>query len=101
MEKIKYAHSLSGRPIEEWEKLSDHLTAVATLAATFAASFGWAEVARVAGLLHDIGKCSEEFLSYIQNSSAGVPGLRGPDHSTAGARASIDTYPGTIGRMLA
>ena len=61
IEKHKYAHSLRDRPTTEWEKLPDHLKAVAERAAAFAAPFGWAQVALVAGLLHDIGKCSDEF----------------------------------------
>src|SRR5262245_40598405 len=95
-----YAHSLPGRPIGEWEKLSVHLEAVSTRASAFATSFGWAEVARVAGLLHDIGKCSKEFSSYIRRSGAGVGGLRGPDHSTAGARVAENIYPLPYGRFL-
>lgn len=95
-----YAHSLKGLPVDEWEKLPDHLNAVGSRAAHFASVFGWAEVARAAGLLHDIGKCSAEFGSYIERSSAGEEGLRGPDHSTAGARAAETTYPFPFGRFL-
>jgi CRISPR-associated endonuclease/helicase Cas3 len=47
-----YAHSLPGRPIEEWEPLEVHLQAVADLAARFADKFGAAEWGRVAGLWH-------------------------------------------------
>jgi CRISPR-associated endonuclease/helicase Cas3 len=99
-DKGKYAHSLRGRPVEEWEKLPDHLKAVAGRAAFFAAPFGWAGMACVAGGLHDIGKCSAEFLNYIERASAGEEGLRGPDHSTAGARVAEKTYPFPFGRFL-
>jgi CRISPR-associated endonuclease Cas3-HD len=95
-----YAHSLPGRPVEEWKKLPDHLAAVAKRAACFAAPFGWAGAARVAGALHDIGKCSVEFAEYIKRCSAGEEGLRGPDHSTAGARIAEKTYPFPFGRFL-
>jgi CRISPR-associated endonuclease/helicase Cas3 len=98
--KDRYAHSLPGRPIAEWERLADHLKAVGEQAAAFASVFGWASVARVAGLLHDIGKCSDEFLAYIKRSAAGEEGLRGPDHSTAGARVAEEKYPVQIGRFL-
>ncbi|MGB6538831.1 MAG: IS66 family transposase, partial [Xanthobacteraceae bacterium] len=98
--KGKYAHSLLGRQPDEWESLSDHLSAVAELAAEFGAVFGWAEPARAGGLLHDIGKCSEEFFDYIKRSSAGEEGLHGPDHSTAGARVGEKTYAFPYGRLL-
>lgn len=51
-----YAHS--GEP---WEPLADHLHDVAERAASFASAFGAAEEARLAGLLHDLGKYSELF----------------------------------------
>lgn len=87
-------------PIPEWEKLADHLDAVAGRAAAFAAAFGWAQAGHVAGLLHDIGKCSDEFAAYIERSAAGEQGLRGPDHSTAGARVAEKSYAFPIGRLL-
>ncbi len=96
-----YAHSLEGQAVANWEPLSHHLAAVATRAAEFAAVFGWAEAARVAGLLHDIGKASGAFQAYIATSRTGAPGPKGPDHSTAGAREAIAAYGETFGRMLA
>lgn len=101
-EKNVFAHALEGQPIGEWEPLSDHLAAVSLQAAAFAAVFGWAEAGRAAGMLHDIGKCSAAFQAYIstpKNEAAG--GRRGPDHSTAGARAATELYPGLLGRLLA
>ncbi len=94
-----YAHSISNRPKEDWEALAHHLAAVGEKAHSFAAPFGWAEAARVAGLLHDIGKASHEFQDYISKPSTG--GARGPDHSTAGAREASNAYPGGVGRMIA
>ncbi len=97
-----FAHSLDGQPVGEWEPLSHHLAAVGRRAADFAAIFGLAETARVAGQLHDIGKCSAAFQAYIaapRDEAAG--GRRGPDHSTAGARVATAVYPGPLGRLLA
>jgi CRISPR-associated endonuclease/helicase Cas3 len=55
---MHYARFLDGRPSDEWEALPTHLQAVALWAARFAAPLGWPEAARVAGLLHYIGKTS-------------------------------------------
>ncbi|WP_342239275.1 hypothetical protein [Inquilinus sp. OTU3971] len=52
---IIYAHSLPGEATDRWERLTDHQEAVAALAAEFAAAFGWAEAAGLAGRLHDVG----------------------------------------------
>jgi CRISPR-associated endonuclease/helicase Cas3 len=96
-----YAHSLQEMPADTWEPLSHHLTAVAERAAEFAAVFGWAEAARAAGLLHDVGKASQAYQAYIAMPRTGAPGPKGPDHSTAGAREAMAAFPGAFGRMLA
>ena len=97
-----YAHSLDDRGPEDWEPLAHHLAKVGQRAADYAATFGWAETARVAGQLHDIGKCSASFQAYIATPRNDLKsGRRGPDHSTAGARVSSEAYPGPLGRMLA
>ena len=95
-----FAHSLRDRPTEDWEPLSHHLAAVGDRAAEFAEAFGWKEAARVAGRLHDIGKCSAAFQAYIRRPQEGDKRSRGPDHSTAGARVAAAAY-GALGRMLA
>ena len=46
-----FAHSLPGRPVEEWEPLEAHLQAVADLAGTFADKFGAAEWGRRRGIV--------------------------------------------------
>ncbi len=97
-----FAHSLEGRPPSEWEPLSHHLKAVSDRAAEFAARFGLAESARVAGPLHDIGKCSAAFQAHIgAPSDDGSGARRGPDHSTAGAHEAAAVYGKSVGRMLA
>jgi CRISPR-associated endonuclease/helicase Cas3 len=77
---VRFAHSLPGVPDEtKWEPLDEHLRNVAARAGIFAAAFGLAKWGEAAGLLHDIGKNSDAFQSYIRNS------WKSPDHSTAGA----------------
>jgi CRISPR-associated endonuclease/helicase Cas3 len=91
-----YAHSLPGRPREQWELLAHHLTAVGERAAQYAAGFGWPAMARVAGQLHDIGKLSPEFQAYIRNQRSS-----GGDHSSAGACIALERYAGFGGKLLA
>jgi len=85
-----YAHSLSGKPMDEWQPLEEHLTNVADLAKFFADDFGAGDWAYLAGLWHDLGKYSEEFQNMLQSASElntgnATKGGR-PDHSTAGAQ---------------
>lgn len=63
------------------QTVREHLEGTARLAADFARPFGGESQARLAGLLHDIGKYSADF----QHRLAGGPPV---DHSTAGAQAA-------------
>lgn len=93
-----FAHSLENGPEEEWEPLADHLALVSKMAARFAGQFGANVLGDVAGRLHDIGKMSAAFQSYIGGNGA----LKGPDHATAGAREAARLYGATgFGRILA
>jgi len=49
MRKEYYAHSLKGRPKEEWQKLEEHLKNVADLAKNFADAFSAGEWAYAHG----------------------------------------------------
>ena len=89
-----YAHSVAGHSEAEWETLADHARTVADFAGEFAAPFGWAGAARVAGLLHDAGKASAEFQAYLKGQHGGV------DHSTFGARLAGHLYS-RAGHILA
>ena len=77
--------------------LSEHLNEVSKLAAQFASKIGLKESGELLGLLHDLGKASQEFQDYIQSAT----GLIDPDsdsyidakakkgkvdHSSAGAQ---------------
>ncbi|HUA61411.1 MAG TPA: CRISPR-associated endonuclease Cas3'', partial [Verrucomicrobiae bacterium] len=80
---MHYAHSISGRPEVEWQRLEDHLRQVAELAEVFAGPLGdgWG---RLAGLWHDAGKFQGAFQKYIrQDADAHVKDR--VDHSSVGA----------------
>lgn len=52
MSKKFYAHSVEGKPVDEWHTLDEHLKGTAELSSTFAAEFGCSEWGRLAGLWH-------------------------------------------------
>ena len=84
-----YAHTAmkpDGTPDPDeskWQPLDAHLRNVADLAAKFAAPFGASEEARLAGLLHDLGKYSVRFQQRLRDSS-----IHGINHWSMGALAT-------------
>lgn len=95
-------------PDGSWSEhgLDDHSRGVGDRAGEFAASFGSADWASLAGLWHDLGKFREKFQCYIKKVSGydpeahieGAPGR--VDHSTAGAIHALEKL-GPQGRILA
>jgi CRISPR-associated helicase Cas3/CRISPR-associated endonuclease Cas3-HD len=92
-----YAHTAedeNGRPLPEssgkWQLLHDHLRNVAALAEKFAAPFGASAEARLAGLLHDLGKYAARFQARLRD-----PRIHGINHWAAGA-----SYAATHGQPL-
>src|SRR5258706_5339132 len=74
-----YVHSTSDPSKGNWQGLRDHLLSVANLSGQFGEWLGLAKAARLAGLLHDLGKYTPEFQARLAGSAVRV------DHSTAGA----------------
>ncbi len=89
-----YAHSTTDPQRSDWQDLAEHLHQVANMAAEFASTFKAQELAAPMGLLHDIGKYTDEFQRRIAGASLRV------DHSTRGAMLAVERY-GQIGRLLA
>lgn len=100
-----YAHSLPDRPRHEWQPLEAHLRNVAELAAGFAAPFGGSELARAAGLWHDLGKYSDAFQRMIGASECADAHIETRpgrvDHSTAGAVHAHARLGRGLGRIVA
>ena len=77
-----YAHvreNANGR--KEYQTVAQHLTGTAELCREFAAAFGAEADGELAGLSHDIGKCTDAFQEHLLNDGPTV------DHATAGAMA--------------
>lgn len=86
------AHSRNARGVRH--ALADHLRGVADRAAAFARGFGAEDLARLAGLYHDLGKFHPEFQHYLDYCEQ-HPGKRGPrvDHKAAGATLAATRSP--------
>lgn len=82
-----YAHSAPSMDESGWQTLQNHLAAVGGLAALKASHFNSADLAEIAGLLHDLGKYCEEFQARLRGSHRKV------DHATWGARIAKEKYP--------
>ena len=77
-----YAHAReSANGNKEYQTVAQHLTSTAELCRGFAAAFGAEADGKLAGLSHDIGKCTDAFQDRLLNDGPIV------DHATAGAMA--------------
>lgn len=82
--KVFYAHSANGS--NKWHPLSEHLTCVSRLASKFSAATGWADEARLAGVLHDLGKYGDRFQARLNGADQGL------DHWTQGASVALNKF---------
>ncbi len=83
-----FAHRREGEDREDWQPLIEHLQKTAEMAHDFGQNANVAELAYIAGRLHDLGKYSAEF----QRRLEGGPRV---DHSTAGAKEFKQLLKGT------
>ncbi|EOH96447.1 CRISPR-associated helicase cas3 [Enterococcus moraviensis ATCC BAA-383] len=76
----------------EKQLLKDHLTECAELSADWGGKIGLRKTSYLAGLLHDLGKYSNEFQVYLKKAVADPKSVtRGSvDHSTAGGKLLFD-----------
>lgn len=86
--------------------LPDHLDEVSRIVATFASAFGAADLARLAGAWHDLGKYRPGFQRYIRSRNDGNAHLEthvishDKTHAAAGAVHAVERF-GVAGRALA
>lgn len=78
-----YAHTIDSADESKWHFLKEHLLNTASIASQFASVFRGEAFGYAAGLLHDIGKYSEEFQMRLRGAPIQV------DHSTAGAQEAM------------
>lgn len=82
----------------EWHDLISHLERTAQGASKNAAKFGSGEVARLAGLWHDVGKFNPGFQEYLRRceraaSTGESPPPKGVPHAAFGGRFARGAYP--------
>ena len=78
---IYYAHS--GNDYKEWHLLKEHLASVSRLAGDYLAGWQGEEEAKLAGLLHDLGKYGDRFQNRLKGQDKGL------DHWSQGAYLAI------------
>ncbi|GAP10225.1 CRISPR-associated helicase Cas3/ [Bellilinea caldifistulae] len=81
-----FAHRREDEDSENWQPLIEHLRNTAAMARDFGKDANVADFAYITGLLHDLGKYSDEFQKRLVGSGRRV------DHSTAGAKELISLF---------
>lgn len=86
--------------------MSEHLQGTANLAKAFASKFDSSEWGKIAGQLHDAGKCRDKWQKYLKRKSgydetAHLEGIHGKmPHAIHGASYAESRYGKTIGRIF-
>ncbi|MEF9839563.1 MAG: CRISPR-associated helicase Cas3' [Lachnospiraceae bacterium] len=88
------AHKLQEEPEYKKQTIEEHLKNTAYLCRTYAKDMNCGELGYLIGLLHDIGKYSDDFQRKINNN----PKIR-VDHSTAGGVLAMKQY-GLTGKLM-
>jgi CRISPR-associated endonuclease/helicase Cas3 len=79
----------------EFQYVEEHLREVRRLAETIGAKVGVKHIAGLAGVLHDMGKFTDEFRDYIVaavNNPAAPPKRGSVDHATAGGKLLFQLF---------
>jgi len=92
---IFYAHTTETTDKSAWQSLKEHLSNVGSLAGTFAEVFNCADYGKAAGLLHDLGKYTDEFQRRLEGKHPKV------DHATWGAKIALEKYNNDFGYLIA
>nr|BAV59379.1 CRISPR-associated protein cas3 [Candidatus Endomicrobium trichonymphae] len=98
-----FAHSANDAG--DWQLLDEHLTNVAEKSSEFAKEFDSSDWAYNIGLLHDLGKASDDFQKYLEDSSNkdsdddGIS-IKKTNHSSAGAIYAVNQCK-QIGKIMA
>jgi CRISPR-associated endonuclease/helicase Cas3 len=92
---IFYAHSTETVDKSAWQPLPEHLGNVGSLAGAFADVFNCADYGKAAGLLHDLGKYTDEFQRRLEGQHPKV------DHATWGAKIALEKYNNDFGYLIA
>ena len=90
-----FAHTSGSDCRGTWHGLAEHLSGTGKRAAELLGATGCDELAKAAGLLHDLGKYSDAFQRRLSGDGARV------NHSTAGAKVAVERYGPLIGKVLA
>ena len=90
-----FAHSSNDTSKRDWQPLAQHLSEVAELAALFARPCGCERAARIAGLLHDLGKYNPTFQQRLDGDAIRV------EHSIAGAALILELAKNPRDKVMA